>query len=110
MNTIRHSNYPQNMDKRSYFSDVSLDYNDILSKHHTEMLFKRYQDAAKTVHDSGISYYSAELFNYFEEVIYKIGSYLIEDKPRACRPFLQEDMPTGRDLYLHAIWLSSKDI
>lgn len=110
MSEVRLSAFPEGKDKRTYFSDVSLNHIDILNKQHTEMLFKKYKEAAQTVHQSGIPYYSAELFNFLEDAIYKIGLYLKTEMEHIYRPLFQEEMPSGEDWHKNTIWISSEEI
>lgn len=101
------SQFPGKIDGRSYFSNVSLMNQGMLSEHHNLMSAKRYQEASSRLHESGIDYYSAELFNYLEDCVYKIGQILQHKVSTPSRPIYS---PTPGDVELNSIWISNTEI
>ncbi len=101
------SSYPSKVDVRSYFSDVNLMNAGMLKEHRTLMSAKRYQEASERLHESGIDYYSAELFNYLEDCVYKIGQILQHKASTPSRPIYTSD---PGDVELYTIWISNTEI
>lgn len=104
----RESLFPKDVDSRSYFSDVSLMNRDVLSEHHTLISLRRYQEASQKLHDSGISYYSAELFNFLEDCLVKIGQILQHKTTTPTRPVYSQTYPEKRQENM--IWISGMTI
>ena len=100
--------YPESIDEKSYFSDVSLMNKDMFNAHHSLMSIKHYQDASQKLHDSGIRYYSAELFNYLEECLNKLGEQVKKKPYTISRPVYSENEPTK--CVEGMIWISNVEL
>ncbi len=85
--------YPNDIDKRSYFSDVTLDKVSIINAHHAYVRAQNYHDAAETAENANVDYYGAYLFNRLEEILYQIGGALRTSNVSVLRPYVSKNPP-----------------
>ena len=100
--------FPESIDSKSYFSNISLMNQNILNEHHTLMALKKYQEACQKLEESNVDFYSAELFNYLEECLYKIGNEIIKKGITPARPYYSSSEPTN--LQENMIWITRGDV
>ncbi len=100
----RLSTFPQRADKRTFFSDISLENETLLSQHHAASGMQKFREASQAAHNSKFNYYSAELFNFFEDAVRKIGLYLQERSDMSHRPVFSKEEP--EQLTDGMIWIS----
>lgn len=98
--------FPDDIDKRSFFSDIGLQNRNMLIEHNRLMKVNDYRQASSYAEATGHEYYGAYLFNALEGRSKEIGEYLLEDDAVRIRPYYQQEEPT-RDLYNNLTWISS---
>ncbi len=80
-NTI--SIFPQGIDTRTFFSDISIDYTDLMSQYQLLIKQGKYSEASKLLNNSDASFYGAWIFNLFDNRLKNIGEYLLTlEKPK----------------------------
>ena len=101
--------FPDELDVRSYFSDIGLQNKSNLTDHNSLMKTKDYKRASVYAESCGHEYYGAYLFNALEGRVNHIGDYLLKEDIIRIRPYYQEEEPT-EDLYEDLTWISSATI
>lgn len=98
--------FPEELDERSFFSDIGLQNKNMLTDHNTLMKVKDYKRASAYAESTGHEYYGAYLFNALEGRVKRIGEYALEEEITRIRPYYQEEEPT-EELYNNLTWISS---
>jgi len=98
--------FPNGIDRRLYFSDISIPEEDDVREFHTKVDQGQYSDAEDIAsnHDS----YDSDLFNMFDSRLHAIYNYL--DEHRQDKPLLglyQQEEPT--DVPVGMVWIDSYD-
>ena len=104
----RNTQFPNDIDRRTYYSDVSLQNQSLMNDYHSLLQMKKYNEASQTVSKSGVPFYSAELFNFFETCAKNIGEYLLTKSIQGIRPIYQQEAPVGANT--NSIWISDEVI
>ena len=95
--------FPDGIDPRFYFSDMSLDDVSLMSTYQELIKNGKYSEASELLNDSDISFYGAWVLNLFENRLRNIGAYLLtKEKPKA--NIYQSSEPT-EDLEKNLIWI-----
>ncbi len=80
-NTI--SIFPKGIDTRTFFSDISIDYTDLMSQYQLLIKQGKYSEASPLLNNSDASFYGAWIFNLFDNRLKNIGEYLLTlEKPK----------------------------
>jgi len=75
--------FPNGIDSRIFFSDISIDYIDLMSQYQTLIKQGKYSEASQLLNNSGVSFYGAWIFNLFDNRLKNIGEYLLTlEKPK----------------------------
>lgn len=85
--------FPNNIDDRSFMSDVDLEHLDLLEQYKILINKKMYNEAAGLLEHSDSFYYGAHVFNMLEDRLYRIGEYLINEKKKEDIGFYQTEHP-----------------
>ena len=101
--------FPDDIDKRSFFSDIGLQNKEMLTNHNTLMNVKEYRRASAYAESTGHEYYGAYLFNALEGRVKQIGEYVLHEETVRIRPYYQQEEPT-EGLYDNLTWISSTTI
>lgn len=74
--------FPQGIDSRTFFSDISIDYINLMAQYQTLIKQEKYSEASKLLNNSDASFYGAWIFNLFDNRLKNIGEYLLTlEKP-----------------------------
>ena len=101
--------FPDDIDNRSFFSDIGLQDKSKLTDHNKLMRNRAYRRASAYAEETGHEYYGAYLFNALEGRVKRIGEYLLNDDTDSIRPYYQGEEPS-EDLYNNLTWISSTQI
>ncbi len=97
--------YPEGIDHRRFFSDISLQNKDVLTQHSRLMREKKYQEASAMCVDNQSSY-NADLFNTFEYRVEQIGLVAQGITDEVERAFYSDIMPSSSITYKNMIWIN----
>ena len=97
--------FPEDIDKRSYFSDIGLQTKTFLTTHNQYMNAGQYVGASEYAEATGHEYFGAYLFNALEGRIHNIGEYELAEGENHIRPFYQAEKPT--EDWENLTWISS---
>lgn len=70
------SSFPNQIDDLLFFQDIKLSKADCIPKFQKQLADKNYSEASQILKDSGAFYYGSDLFNYMEDMQYRLQSYL----------------------------------
>lgn len=101
--------FPDEIDDRSFFSDIGLQYKDNLTNYNALIKSKEYRSASEYAESTNHEYYGAYLFNALEKRTKRIGEHLLNDESVRIRPYYQQEEP-DEDLYDNLTWISSTTI
>ncbi len=75
--------FPNGFDSRIFFSDISIDYTDLMSQYQSLINQGKYSEASQLLNNSDASFYGAWIFNLFDNRLKNIGEYLLTlEKPK----------------------------
>lgn len=85
--------FPQGIDTRVFFSDISLEYVDLMKEYQKLIQSSKYSEASKLLNNSDASFYGAWIFNLLDVRLQKIGEYLLSlEEPTSL--IYQEEEPS----------------
>lgn len=103
------SKFPNNIDNRIFFQDLSLDQIPIM-KQYDEMLHKNnnYTYASKFLNNSEVFFYGAWILNLLEKRLLQIEDYLLKLPPKETLVLHQHDAPSSATVGIH--WTSAETV
>ena len=89
--------FPQNIDNLIFCQDITLNNQEIFDTYQSLLSQKKYEESTQYLRKSGVSCYCADLFNFIEDMIYQLQSYLIENPKDTIFYFSDdgENIPVG---------------
>lgn len=95
--------YPDGIDSRVFFSDLSLEHVDLMNQYQSLIAQNKYSDASKLVNESDASFYGAWIYNLLDYRLCNIGNYLLtKEQPKLIT--FQSEEPSD-DLSLNMTWI-----
>lgn len=95
--------FPNGIDSRIFFSDISIDYTGLMSQYQSLIKQGKYSEASKLLNNSDASFYGAWIFNLFDNRLKNIGEYLLTlEKPKLT---LYEDIEPTEGLTDNLTWI-----
>ncbi len=95
--------FPQGIDTRAFFSDISIDYINLISQYQILIKQKRYSEASRLLNNSDASFYGAWIFNLFDNRLKNIGEYLLTlEKPKLT---IYQDTEPNEGLVENLTWI-----
>lgn len=75
--------FPNGIDSRIFFSDISIDHTDLMSQYQSLIKQGKYSEASQLLNNSDASFYGAWIFNLFDNRLKNIGEYILTlEKPK----------------------------
>ena len=75
--------FPNGIDSRIFFSDISIDHIDLMSQYQSLIKQGKYSEASQLLNNSDASFYGAWIFNLFDNRLKNIGEYILTlEKPK----------------------------
>lgn len=75
--------FPNGIDSRIFFSDISIEFTDLMRRYQELIKQELYSDASKLLNNSDVFFYGAWLFHLFDNRLLKIEPALLNlEKPK----------------------------
>ena len=95
--------FPQGIDTRIFFSDISLEYVDLMKEYQSLIKSGKYSEASKLLNNSDASFYGAWLLNLLDVRLQKIGTYLLSLEEPTSLIYQEEEPSEG--IYENVSWI-----
>lgn len=101
--------FPDNIDSRSLFSDLSVAHTNLIDGYNELIRNKSYKSASQYLYDNievpnlDVDYDGAYLWNRFDKRIATIENYVISESDNPNRNYYQDSEPT--DKHQNMIWI-----
>ena len=99
--------FPENIDARACFSDISLEHADVLENYSALVKNGNYREGSALLdaNKQYVDYYGADMFNLMENRVVNIEDYVINTMEHVDRGYYGSEEPI--DAKLHSVWMAS---
>lgn len=89
--------FPDNIDDRQFFQDINIEQLSVMTKFNNMIAAGAYTAASEYINAAGVPFYGAWVLNLFEERLYAIETYLVDEVEKPELVVYTDTEPTEAD-------------